>query len=371
MRRYPLAAIATDTGAHLVEDSLVGVDIPAHRAQLRSGAELGYDVLLVAVGARPEPVLPGAMTFAGERDAPGIRDLLEKVRRGAIGRMAFAIPTGVSWPFPLYELALSMASASREPGTRDVELTLVTPEDAPLQIFGATAARSVGELLDEHGIKLITSHQPRRVAPGRLELTPADEVVMADVVVAAPRLRGPAVPGLPSDPHGFLPIDEHGRVAGVEDVYAAGDGTAFPIKQGGLAAQQADAAAEAIALRAGAAVDPQPFRPVLRGLLFGVGGQRYLRADVSGAAGDSSESSEDALWWPPAKIAARRLSPYLASVHDLPAEASGGVVPLELEIERAGGLRGGLRRRAVLATHEHGFSVMDLGAGKRPPPESR
>ena len=62
-------------------------------------------------------------------------------------------------------------------------------------------------------------------------------------------------------------MDEHGRVSGIEDVYAAGDATTFPIKQGGLAAQQAVAAAEAIVARHGTDLDPQPFRPVLRGML--------------------------------------------------------------------------------------------------------
>ena len=43
---------------------------------------------------------------------------------------------------------------------------------------------------------------------------------------------------------------------GVPDVFAAGDATAEPVKQGGLATQQADAAAEAIAAEAGAADRP-------------------------------------------------------------------------------------------------------------------
>ena len=48
------------------------------------------------------------------------------------------------------------------------------------------------------------------------------------------------------------------------DIFAAGDATDQPVKQGGLATQQADAAAELIAAEAGARVTPQPFRRVLR-----------------------------------------------------------------------------------------------------------
>ena len=80
-------------------------------------------------------------------------------------------------------------------------------------------------------------------------------------MIALPRLRGRRIAGLPCDDDGFIPIDEHARVAGVPGVYAAGDITAGPIKQGGLAAQQADAAAEAIAAEAGAELTPAPTAP--------------------------------------------------------------------------------------------------------------
>ena len=101
-------------------------------------------------------------------------------------------------------------------------------------------------------------------------------------MIALPRLRGRGIPGLPADAGGFLVIDEHARVTGAADVFAAGDATAEPIKQGGLAAQQADAAAEAIAAEAGAELDPRPYRPVLRGLLLTGDTPLYLRNDLTG-----------------------------------------------------------------------------------------
>ena len=113
--------------------------------------------------------------------------------------------------------------------------------------------------------------------------------------------------GLPQDEHGFIPIDAQCAVKDVEYVCAAGDGTAFPIKQGGIAAQQADAAASAIAATLGAIDHAEPFRPVLRGMLLTGSEPRYLRA----AAGET-EVSFQPLWWPPSKIAGRYLSGYLA-----------------------------------------------------------
>jgi CBS domain-containing protein len=102
--------------------------------------------------------------------------------------------------------------------------------------------------------------------------------------------------------------DQHRRVQGG----AAGDITAFPVKQGGLAAQQADAVAEAIAADAGAELTPQPFRPVLRGMLLTGAEPRYLRGELAGGTGETSAASSDPLWWPPAKIVGRHLAPFLA-----------------------------------------------------------
>ena len=113
------------------------------------------------------------------------------------------------------------------------------------------------------------------------------------------------MPGLPADAHGFIPIDDHGRVHDTPGVWAVGDGTTFPLKQGGIAAQQAVAVAEMIAAAAGAPVTPQPFRPELRAKLITGARPTYLREVIVGGAGsDSSEASEEPLWWPPTKIAA-------------------------------------------------------------------
>ena len=62
------------------------------------------------------------------------------------------------------------------------------------------------------------------------------------------------------DANGFIPTDNHVQVADEIDVWAAGDATRFPVKQGGIAAQQADTAAEAIAARAGADIEPRSLR---------------------------------------------------------------------------------------------------------------
>ena len=200
----------------------------------------------------------------------------------------------------------------------------MTPEPAPLWFFGEPAGAAIRELLAQRGVELRTGAQAVAVRDGRLELS-SGPPVPADRVVALPLPAGPAIPGLPGDDHGFIPVDAHGRVPGAPDVWAAGDATTFPLKQGGLATQQADAVAEALAAELGAAVRPQPFRPVLRGLLLTGGAPLYLRSRLS-LTGEPQEAgtrftsrrlrsavSGRALWWPPGKIAGRYLAPLLAT----------------------------------------------------------
>ena len=179
--------------------------------------------------------------------------------------------------------------------------------------MGRPASTAIRQLLDESGVSLLTSSYGAPGTPGRLEASPGNRAVAVDRIVTEPRLVGPSLRGIPSGREGFIHTDAHGRVPGLDDVFAAGDATTFPVKQGGLAAQQADAVAEAIAASVGAEIDPQPFRPILRGTLLTGGPARYLRADISGGAGDDSIVSGEALWWPPNKLSGRYLAPYLSS----------------------------------------------------------
>jgi sulfide:quinone oxidoreductase len=322
-RRYDVVRIASDHQAAVHLAGVKSVDTARHRVETWDGRELPFDILLVAVGAHATTSVPGSVMIQGPGYTGRFRSLLRDLDERRVHSMAFAVPPGASWPLPLYELALMTAAHVAERGLRKVRLSLVTPEAAPLELFGAAASETVGDLLDERGIDLRVSRYPTGFEDGKLSLIP-DETLAVERVVSLPSLVGPKLEGLPADPDGFIPVDLHGLVHGEQDVYAAGDATNSPIKQGGVATQQADAAAEAIAARVGADVDPQPFRPVLRGLLLTGATPRYMRAEVSGGRGEEWRVSDNALWWPPSKIAGKRLAPYLALRHDeLEAEPDG------------------------------------------------
>jgi sulfide:quinone oxidoreductase len=312
VRGVKLEDIAAEHGARWHRGALDRVERERRVVVTKAADELAYDALVLALGARPDREWhsDGVLTFHDGRDSPAYRLLLHRLREGRIDRLAFVKPTGTSWPLPLYDLALMTAAATRH--RRGAVLTLVTPEAAPLGIFGDPASAAVATLLAENGIALHTSSIGVPGRPGELDIRPGDRRLSVDRIVTEPRLIGPRLRGIPSGRDGFIHTDAHGRVAGLEGVYAAGDATAFPIKHGGLAAQQADAVAEAIAAAVGVDIDPQPFRPVLHGSLLTGAAPLYLRADISGCAGDDSTISTQALWWPPNKLNGLHLAPYLS-----------------------------------------------------------
>jgi len=287
VHRFDLDALATGAGAALISSKVVEVAPDEHRVVTDEGAVLAYDHLVVACGARPSRAFDGALTFWGIADGAEMTRLLADVSEGRARRIAFAAHAGIGWHLPLYELALLTACHLEDAGVTGVRIVLVTHEADPLEVFGSVASQRARDLFEKRGIELITDRHPVRATEGSLEVVPAGTVDV-DRVVTLPRLDGPGIEGLPTDDRGFIPTDGFGRVPDLPDVYAAGDATTFPVKQGGLATQQAAAVATTIASLAGAPVEPEPFRPVLRGLMLTGDQPEVMSRELRGGTGETS-----------------------------------------------------------------------------------
>jgi sulfide:quinone oxidoreductase len=314
LRRYDLGALLARAGALLTLGTVTAVDAGSHEAHTADGAAFQYDALLVACGALPQAAVEGALTFRGPADMERVAALLSEAESGIVDSIAFSIPGGSVWGLPGYELALLTAAWLEARGRRDVSIVITTPEEAPLELFGPEASFATARLLEDRGIEVRTRARALAFREGELLLA-SGETLPVGQVVAMPRLEGPHLAGLPQTRNGFIPIDRHCNVEGLPGVYAAGDITTFPVKQGGIAAQQADVAAQAIALAAGADVIPQPFRPVLRGMLLTGSAPQFMRHDLS-HPDETPAVSLDELWWPPAKIAGHYLGPFILSLDD-------------------------------------------------------
>jgi sulfide:quinone oxidoreductase len=285
---FELEQFAADAHFTHRRDRLHAVDPAARTVTTISGDTLDYDALLIAAGARPLPVPKGMVAFSGSKtDQERIHGIVQDVEEGYLRRIAFVVPGDRTWPLPLYELALMLAERAFQMWNT-VDLHLVAAHE-PLAVFGEEAARSARRLLTIAKIKF------DRTLPEGM-----------DRVITVPKLEGPRLEGLPADGQGFLLTDAHGRVRGVPGVYAAGDVTAFPLKHGGIACQQADAAAAHIAAQAGAGNALEPFVPDLQGLLLTGQEARFLHR----GARPVPVRRFDGL----SKIAGRELTGYLQGV---------------------------------------------------------
>jgi len=305
-----LAALAASAGAHVHRGTVVSVDPLTQELRLRDGHMLRYDALLIAVGGRQHSPYARALAFGTPGSEERMHGLIQDVEGGYIRRIAFVAAPGASWPLPVYELALLTAERAFEMCV-DVEVTLVTSEPFALALFGEDVSQEVARLLAAADIHVKANTVAATPRYRTLELRPSGELLEVDRIVTVPVLRGPSLAGLPHDSKGFLPVDAHGRVAGAPNVFAAGDATDFDIKQGGIACQQADAAADAIAALAGVSIEPTPFAPILRGVLLTERDGRWLERDLGGIEGRFGQSSPA---WPETKFVGRELSRLLVDV---------------------------------------------------------
>jgi sulfide:quinone oxidoreductase len=311
-RHYELDEICADLDVTRHRDAIAAVDGEAREIVTEGGERIAYDALVLAPGARAGVGLAHAHTFFADADPESLHWVVQELEQGVVQRVAFVVPPGRTWSLPLYELALMTAARVRDAGVEDAELTLVTPEDAPLALFHGAGSAAVAERLAAAGIRFVGDAYAHDYDGGTLALTPGERTLEAERVVALPVLTGSPLGGVPSDPDGFIHVDERGRVPGLADVYAIGDATTFAVKQGGIAAQQADAVATLIARAAGASLPEPSTRPLLRAVLFTGDGPLYLRATITGGESVVSSASRHCPWWPPHKVAARYLAPYLA-----------------------------------------------------------
>jgi sulfide:quinone oxidoreductase len=313
--RYDLEHLAELCGAEFRLENVAAVDPVRRLATGHDGSHLPYDYLIVACGSRLLWSVPGATTFWGVAEEGEMAEVVNRLREGRLRRLVFTMPGGHGWALPAYELALMAATEVAQHGISATRITIATPEEGPLKIFGRRASEQIAELLADRGIEVLTGTHPVAYENGALAIVPG-EPIEADAVVSLPRLEGRHVEGLPYDADGFIPVDDHARIAGLSHAFAVGDVTNFPVKQGGIATQQADAAVEAIAADLGCDVEANPLDPVLRGILWTGSKPRYLFGWLGGGHGETSVAS-DRPPWPidnPSKLIGRHLTPFLAGI---------------------------------------------------------
>jgi sulfide:quinone oxidoreductase len=276
-RRVGLSRVAQRAGAAFVSARAEAVDTVARTVGLSSGERIEYDALVLAVGAEAIPALDHAMTWDERSHSDVLGGLLRDIEEGYSKRLAVMIPPGPGWPLRGYELAL-LISQHAYAMSADLELTVVEPDPPPLTLAGDRAVQLVAAELERAQIAVVFANQVilEREPHLTLFLHPSRRTLEVDRVLAMPMIRGRAIDGIPADHDGLIEVDAHGRVSGLDRVWAVGDCTSLPLKSGGVSAEQADVAAQDIAALAGAAVQPRSFNPDRVEDFVGLPAGRYL-----------------------------------------------------------------------------------------------
>jgi sulfide:quinone oxidoreductase len=153
-RRRPLRTIADDVGFRLLSDAVSSVDPERRRIVLRGGGTLDYDRLVLAPGVRTIPAFDDVIGLGDAEGTRALESMRAGILRGDVRSVAFVAPTTTGWLLPLYEAALITAN------TADTgKLTVITPEQEPLELFGAESSVKVGRALREADIAFIGGQQ--------------------------------------------------------------------------------------------------------------------------------------------------------------------------------------------------------------------
>lgn len=195
------------------------IDRDAHAVVLAGGERVPYAKLVLATGAEPRRLsVPGAdgddrlHVLRSLEDARGIVEAAKGARR--------AVVVGASF------IGLEAAAALR---ARDVETTVVAPEDVPLaSVMGETLGRFVRELHEENGVRFRLGAEVAEIVEDGVRLEdgetlPAELVVVGIGVTPAVALAEAA--GLDVD--GGVLVDAR-LVTSDPDVLAVGDIASWP-----------------------------------------------------------------------------------------------------------------------------------------------
>ena len=170
--RHELAPALAEIGVEMVRGALASVSPEEHALTTKAGDKLPYDSLVVCVGGRPKPAYDNVETFWSYRTDLPVDELIRRASSSLKGTLVLVVPPATSWSLPLYELALLIRRRSEQLELENLRMRLITPEGAPLAVFGTTASAAVGELFRARSISIETSRTVVQDTSDCLHLSP-------------------------------------------------------------------------------------------------------------------------------------------------------------------------------------------------------
>ena len=170
------------------------------RVELKDGARVPYDFLVLGTGAAMRPTeVPGLAEHAEtiwtpeamHRSGTGSASSRSAAARGEHRRVLFLVPPGNKCAGPLYEIVFMLDTWLRRHGIRNrVTLTWTTYESSYIQAFGPRLHEVVRtEFARTAGSRAIPARWSARCPPTRCCTTTATRGVPYDLLVAFPPVR--------------------------------------------------------------------------------------------------------------------------------------------------------------------------------------
>jgi NADH:ubiquinone reductase (H+-translocating) len=239
----PIRGILRSPNTQVLMDEVTGFDVDARRAQMKSGAVLEYDYLVLATGSTHSyfgkdewaPLAPGLKTI---EDAVEIRRRVllafelaegEMQETGRHPALNFVIvgggPTGVELAGAISDIAkLYIRRDFKHIDPAKAQVMIVEGSPAILSAYPKDLQDSAMKQLAELGVKVRTQTRVTDIQPGYVMV--GDERIDSVVTLWAAGVAASPLGnmlGVPVDRRGAVPVDDHLHPPGHPEIFVCGD----------------------------------------------------------------------------------------------------------------------------------------------------
>ncbi|MBF6137029.1 NAD(P)/FAD-dependent oxidoreductase [Nocardia otitidiscaviarum] len=230
-------------GIDLRTGAVERIDLEARTVDCGPAGSIGYDALVIALGAHLDsdrlPGLAPALDdgVAGEfytvDGAVALHDRVEALTSGRVLVLVAAVP--FKCPAAPFEGALLIADQLGERFTSGtVRVDVFTPDPLPMPVAGPAVGNALVDMMGARGI----GFHGGRSATGidahtrTVELADGTTEPFDLLAVVPPHAPGAAVASTGLGPNGWIPVDPTTLATGAPGVYAIGDCAALPLPNG-------------------------------------------------------------------------------------------------------------------------------------------
>lgn len=211
---------------------------PQEKAVIVNGKEYKGDYMVISLGV--EQVAEHDLnkygydfyTLAG---ATEINEQFKNFKGGKIAVLISSLP--FKCPAAPYEVAMLIESLIRKKGLRKkTEISLYTPEPAPMPVAGENLGNAVKMMLNNKNIKYFPQHQLLVATQSTLTFisTGGNNIAEFDLLAYTPKHQCPKVISETAlvGKSGWIEVDRNTMETNFPDVYAIGDITFIPLEMG-------------------------------------------------------------------------------------------------------------------------------------------